>query len=479
MRTNKRNRKSGIEHVVLNRRRFLTRSAAALATGGVILNGWKPALAAKKVADSAFGKITITDIEAHPIQLPYLDWIHYELQHFYGPSKRTIYIVKTNHPGLVGLGDAHEGGESDGVIQQYIGTSPFDWIGDETSLSLGTAMYDLMGKAAGVPVYKLFGQRFRRFVPCGSWTVSTHPERMATAVREYAARGYRWLKYHLSPFENVIDQMEAMQAVAPKGFRVMHDITSGGSIDHIPELLEKISRYPIAGAFEDPGLPRDIEAYIALRKRSRLPIVVHHSPLSFTFDVLQRMGDAYIVGHSRIGKVIEFAGVFAAANAPFMCQNVGTNITRAMTTHMQAAFKTATWHFHSDKETWKDDPTNETLEPINGFLRVPEEPGLGVTINSEALDRLKRLKLPEQERWIIKTRFDNGTMMYNIADPKRSIFLVRPDTARLAPMSYDAPVTTEWWDNDGTPEYKAMFERIEKEKIVILRPGESPAPSGS
>ena len=59
--------------------------------------------------------------------------------------------------GLTGLG---EGGrtELEKVIDRYIGSNPFDWVGHETSLGLGTAMYDLMGKAAGVPVYKLFGR---------------------------------------------------------------------------------------------------------------------------------------------------------------------------------------------------------------------------------------------------------------------------------------------------------------------------------
>ena len=37
--------------------------------------------------------------------------------------------------------------------------------GESVSLGLGMAMYDLMGKAAHVPVYKLFGQLLRRWVP--------------------------------------------------------------------------------------------------------------------------------------------------------------------------------------------------------------------------------------------------------------------------------------------------------------------------
>jgi L-alanine-DL-glutamate epimerase-like enolase superfamily enzyme len=41
----------------------------------------------------------------------------------------------------------------------YVGTNPFAHVGDATSLGLGTAMYDLMGKAAGVPVWLAMGRR--------------------------------------------------------------------------------------------------------------------------------------------------------------------------------------------------------------------------------------------------------------------------------------------------------------------------------
>ena len=34
-------------------------------------------------------------------------------------------------------------------------------------------------------------------------------------------------------------------------------------------------------------------------------------------------------------------------------------------------------------------------------------------------------------------------------------------------MSYDSPVTTEYWDDDGSDKYKTMFERIQREGIVI------------
>ena len=448
----------------LSRRRFLTTSAGTF--GGLLAVSSNPAYAAKKTADSVFGNIRITNIETHDIAIDYDDWIAYQLNHYYGPTTRTVYIVHTDS-GLTGLGEGQK--QSEEVIEKYIGTSPFDWVGDETSLPLGTAMYDLMGKAAGVPVYKLFGQRYRRWVPVASWTVSTHPKRMAEAVQQYAAQGYTWMKFHLSPFENVFDQAEAMQAAAPKSFKIHYDLTMGGTEDHMFELLEGLAGYPISGCIEDPLLPNDIDGYIDLRKRIKLPLVLHHSAMRFTYSVLHRAADAYMLGHQRIGTAMRRSGLFAAANVPFMLQNVGGDITRAMTTHMQAAFKTASFHFISTSERWKSDVVKHRMQPVNGFLRVPEKPGLGVELDSAELDRLKKMKLPEQSKWIVKTRFANGTRMYNIADPKNSIFMVRPDRSRLIPMRYDLPITTEYWDDDGSPEYAAMFKRIEREGVVLLR----------
>ena len=407
----------------------------------------------------------VTEIEVHEITLEYHDWIAYELSHYYGGQRRTVYVVHTDN-GLVGLGESGTS-EPESTLERYLGSNPFDWMGDETSLALGTAMYDLIGKAVGVPVYKLFGQKHRSWVPVGSWTVSTHPSRMAQAVKQYSARGYTWLKFHLSPFENVLDQTEAMQAVAPPGFKIHYDFTMHGTSDHMPHLLDKLDQYAVAGCFEDPLPSNDIEGHIELRKRCRLPIVLHHMPLGASHEVLMRAADAYMLGHSTIGDAVRCAGVFAAGNIPFMLQNVGGNITRAMTTHMMAAFSSARLHFHSDTETWKSDVVNERLDPVNGFLHVPERPGLGVTLNRAELERLEKLESPRPSQWIMKSSYKNGTRMYALIDPQHSIFLVRPDRSRIVELSYDAPISSQCWDNDGSKEYQAMLTRLKQEAIII------------
>ena len=77
-----------------------------------------------------------------------------------------------------------------------------------------------------------------------------------------------------------------------------------------------------------------------------------------------------------------FAGVMEAANAPFMLQNAGANITLAMVVHMAAAFERATLHPVTATNLWEDDVVEPVFEVVAGQVRVPEEPGLGISTGS-------------------------------------------------------------------------------------------------
>ena len=410
----------------------------------------------------------ITEIEVHEISVPYVDWLAHPLNHYYGLSKRYVYIAHTD-TGLEGLGEGHALYDRE-FLDQYIGTNPFDWIADQTSLCVGTAMYDLMGKAAGVPCYKLFGQKARSWVPRGSWTVSTHPKKMAEAVERYAHDGYTWMKFHLSPFENIFDQVEAMQAVAPVGFKIHYDFTMHGTADHMPELLHALEQYPISGCFEDAVDAQDIPAQIELRQNCTLPIVLHHAPLGFTHDVMMRAADACMLGHAPIGNAMRAAGFFASINMPFMLQNTGGHITTTMVAHLMAAAPTGKFHFITTAETLADDVVNERPEIVNGFVRVPDSPGLGLTLDRDALERLKNLTLPETAPWIIKSRFANGTMMYDIHDTAQPIHMVRPDRRKQINLSFQDPISTEYWDDDGSTEFKQIFDRVRREGVYLEKP---------
>ena len=118
-----------------------------------------------------------------------------------------------------------------------------------------------------------------------------------------------------------------------------------------------------------------------------------------------------------------------------------------------------------DEIAFRDEVREFFTEKFPADLRQKQDEG--VTLDREELERLKTNTPPEQPPYILKTRFKNGTVMYNIMSPKKAHFMVLPNRWRLIPMSFDAPVTTEYWDDDGSGEYKAMFKRLKAEEMVL------------
>ena len=68
-------------------------------------------------------------------------------------------------------------------------------------------------------------------------------------------------------------------------------------------------------------------------------------------------------------------------------------------------------------------------------------------------------------------KFDNGVIFYTRPDPQNAHFMVRPDWSRtLMPVSFTSPLTTEYWDDDGSKEFAQMMTRIETDGGVLEGP---------
>ncbi|MCH2373889.1 MAG: hypothetical protein MK538_06870 [Planctomycetes bacterium] len=220
----------------IDRRHFLRNTGLALAG----LAGLPRALRAELDR-----KLRITEIEAHNVAPPLHDFNAEELFRYHGYSvlERVVFIVKTAG-GLEGYGESGIGYDPE-RFKKYLDTSPFDWIAEEENLPINMAIYDLMGKYLGVPSWKLIGSQSRSWVPIAAWTVSRSPEAMAEEVVNNARRGYRWLKYHVDVLQNAVDQTEAMQKVAPKGFKVHYDFNEDSNLEAVYPVLRELERFPI------------------------------------------------------------------------------------------------------------------------------------------------------------------------------------------------------------------------------------------
>ena len=406
----------------------------------------------------------IIDIETHEACIPLQDWNKNALRYYQDTnfSYRTIYVFKTDN-GIEGL--AEQGGRERGGEQEWkdklIGTNPCDWLASPAlPIWFAPGIYDLVGKYNDVPAYKLFGTKVRSRIPVSTWTVSQTPSKMAEEVEHAVDQGYTWLKYHTDHFHNMIDQTAAMQEVAPSGFKVHYDMNMDSTIDHILDIIRELNKYPVAGALEDALRVHDYTGYQLLRQKSPFQLIYHHMPLYGREGVLGPT-DGYMMGHAPVGEVVSRAGLFEALNVPFMTQNVGGNITRAFVAHMAAAMPRATLHHVNATNLWAEDVVTPELEVGGGTVAVPEEPGLGLVLDREALERFKAIKPDPLPRALVRIQYRGMPTIYARL-PSNELNDHRESGPSYLPgygPGYNHPVDQDYWEDDGTKEFQEVWDR--------------------
>ena len=420
-------------------------------------------------------RLKITDVEVHEIVAPYQDYNAKRLVRHrqLGFQARTVYVIRTDR-GLEGYGETGNGPAPKREKFEYlIGRNPFLEFNRATHLGMSMALYDLLGKYLGIPLWRLIGPQIRQWIPLSAWTMSQPPEGMAREAVHLSKRGYSWMKFHVDFFQNVVDQTEAIQRVAPPGFRLQYDFNGDQSLGTVMPILKELEKFPVAGRVEDPissSQPADRDDWRLLREAIRLPILAHAPGPGY---LVERAADGCLFSRFPVPEAIRAAHIADAAGAPFMLQHVGGNITLAFLAHEASVFKRATLaHIHCG-HLWKDDVTVETLPIVGGSVRVPRGPGLGVNLDREKLRKLAAPHKPKRDRFIVRMKYHNGLTVYlrfvedpyqagqrYLAGAGQSIAIEElPNRIPGSGPMYRRPVVTDFWDETGTAEFEQIWKR--------------------
>ena len=409
----------------------------------------------------------ITDIEIHTICPPYCDFNALSLARYHGAhiQHRAILVVHTDN-GLEGLGEnIGYAPDGDALRARYIGTSPFDWINAEQDLGMNMACYDLMGKHLGIPAWKLIGPKVRSWIPVAAWTVAQAPDAMAEEVRQAAARGYHWIKYHVDEMQDVIAQTEAMQEAAPPYFKVHYDFNANSNYYTMRTILAELVKFRVAGRFEDVVQGTDEDAYRMLREQCPLPIIGHHVPPE---AMTKRYVDGTMAGHAPIGSGVKAAAIAERLNMPLMYQQTGGTINQAFLAHEVAVFKMATIDHVNCCHLWREDVVKDPMPVIDGSVAVPAGAGLGIELDRAQLEKLAGAAPVDKGRFLIRIRSAGGLTAYVRHDPDPN---GSTDNLRFhdrlhrqgipgRPPSYANPLTTEFWDAEKDPEHFEELWRV-------------------
>jgi L-alanine-DL-glutamate epimerase-like enolase superfamily enzyme len=413
--------------------------------------------------------LRITDIERIVVNVPFTprcqEWNAREIWQW-GISE--VIRVTSDAPGLVGYGETilHYtwGRVSDAAIERVKGGNAAEFLGDDSlGAGLQMALYDLVGKALGVPVYRLFHlPRVREWCPISWWNIDMPPEAFAAEAQQALERGYTSYKIKARPWWDIHAQVEAISKVTPPYFSLdldwnNHLLNAGNAAPVLAE-LDRQERVKI---YESPIMQRDVEGQRQLRRKTTRPIALHFGEPPFPTTVRDEVCDGFVIGGG-VSRILREGTLAAAFEKPFWLQMVGTGLTTTLSAHLGAVLPFAQWPAVNCLNIYTDDLLAEPLSIQGGFVRVPEGPGLGITIDEEALARF-RMKPPyehPQPRLLLSVVWPGGRVVHYA-----SMGQTRADGLSGNIPHQERGVTMEVRPDDGSREWAELYERASRSPV--------------
>lgn len=347
-----------------------------------------------------------------------------------GPNRTWVLVKVSTDEGIHGWGEAGIEGKEKAVAaaiseleRQLIGRDPFQiellwqemyrnafWVGGPvlTSAISGVehALWDIKGKALGVPVWQLLGGKVRdrvRAYANGWFRGCKTPKQFAKAAVDTVEMGYTALKWDpfggASLFINheqeelaVAIVREVRNAVGPKIDLLVevHGRLSPANAIRVGRRLEEFHPF----FYEEPVPPENIDTLATVARSVNIPIATGerlYTVWGFK-DVLEKQAAAVIqpdITHAggifELRKIAAMAQVYYVGVAP---HNPNGPLCTAASIQLDACTPNfLIQEFSISDIQVKDDIVKEPIKIVDGHFIVPEGPGLGVEIDEAALSR--------------------------------------------------------------------------------------------
>jgi D-galactarolactone cycloisomerase len=284
------------------------------------------------------------------------------------------------------------------------------WMGRGGTLThtisgIDIALWDILGQATGQPVGRLLGGVYRTKVRPYCSLLMDEPARMAAVVAEHRARGFTAYKIGWGPFGRAmnpaLDEAIVRAAREAAGPAASLFVDAGASDAHWPHGLKWAIRTAdmLAGLgvgwFEEPLRPDAIEDYIALRRTCRLPIAggeVLTRRQAFLPWLSRGALDIVQPDVTKVGGLSEQRRIARMAD-DFGVQYVGhgwnTALGVAADLQLAAALPLVPFVEFIGGSAYVDGILTEPfVVDADGYLAIPQRPGLGVQLDRERLARV-------------------------------------------------------------------------------------------
>ena len=337
----------------------------------------------------------------------------------------TLIAVFTDE-GITGWGsaftnDALVGGALDVLAPLYLGEQALEpervseklhantfWMGRGGSIThtisgIDIALWDILGKAAGQPVGRLLGGRYRRRVQPYASILMSEPAALAEHLAAVRSQGFRAFKIGWGPFgrqSSAVDEAIVRAARDAVGAESLLMVDAGASDAFWPQdykwavrTAAMLAAYDVHW-FEEPLDPDNLHDYVQLRNSAPLPIAggeVLTRRQSFTPWLRERAFDIVQPDVTKVGGISEerrIAWMAEECGVRFIPHGWNTALGLASDLHLASAFRNTVLVEYLTGSPFIDDLVETPWKlDADGMLPVPEGPGLGVSLNLDAVEQ--------------------------------------------------------------------------------------------
>jgi L-alanine-DL-glutamate epimerase-like enolase superfamily enzyme len=271
----------------------------------------------------------------------------------------------------------------------------------EAIAGVDIALWDILGKVAGLPVHRLLGGMGRREVPVYAASVNWgSDELMDGELDRYLEKGFPRIKVKIAkPVKDACRRIERLRRRAGDGIELCVDANWAYTLEEAVEVGRALTDNGYFW-FEEPVRPEDEGGYEELHRRCATPLAAGES--NYTLDQAMRLVAnrtlAYLQpdvarsgGISETRRMAEFAAAHDVQYAPhigmsgIVCETASVHLAAAMPNLRAMECETDASPF----KTWITGAPPGADRQKNGMLPVPTGPGLGIEIDWDAVKRLR------------------------------------------------------------------------------------------
>jgi L-alanine-DL-glutamate epimerase-like enolase superfamily enzyme len=256
--------------------------------------------------------------------------------------------------------------------------------------TLDTACWDLVGKAAGQPLYKLFGScrdSVAVYASGGLW-LSLSIDELVAESRAFLADGFRAMKMRVGKdrIDEDVERVAAVREAIGPDVALMADANQGFSVGHAVRLGRRLEEFRLEW-FEEPVPAWDLEGHAAVAAALDTPIAsgeTEYTRYGMRDMLTAKAADILMPDLQRIGGLTELRRVASLA----LSWDIPIS-THIFTEQSLSIAGSATNCIYLEHMPWFEILYREKMSLVDGRMAMPEGDGLGFSFDADAVDRYR------------------------------------------------------------------------------------------